>query len=173
MLRAATVRHVHSGDPDPIGSVSLTYEERYLRRRTVEAAEGLTVLIDLATACSLNHGDRLVLDDGRHLDVAAATEALLEVRSDDPEILARLAWHIGNRHTPCQVGAGRLLIQRDHVLEAMLKGLGAHTAHVDAPFQPEGGAYGHGRTHGHSHGGDAHHDPNAHIAHRHLHPTDA
>jgi urease accessory protein len=66
--------------------------------------------------------------------------------------LARLAWHIGNRHTPCQVEKGRLLIRRDHVLEAMLRQLGAGVEAVIAPFRPEGGAYGHGRTMGHDHG---------------------
>lgn len=167
MLRASETRHVHAGDPDPDDQVVLTYEERYLRRRTVQTMAGAEVLIDLPTACSLNHGDRLVLADGRHLDVAAAPEDLVEVRADNPSVLARLAWHIGNRHTPCQVEAGRLLILRDHVLEDMLGKLGAETVHVTEPFLPEGGAYGHGRTHGHSHSHDPHEDPNAHIAHRH------
>jgi urease accessory protein len=81
--------------------------------------------------------------------------------------LARLAWHIGNRHTPCQVEADRLLIQRDHVLEDMLTRLGAKITHIEEPFRPEIGAYGHGRTHGHSHSHDPHADPNAHIPHRH------
>jgi len=166
-LRASESRHVHAGDPDPMDRVTLTYEDRYLRRRTVPTEAGTEVLIDLPTACSLNHGDRLILGDGRHVEVTAAPEDLLEVRADDPAILARLAWHIGNRHTPCQVEPGRLLIQSDHVLKDMLGKLGAETAHVTEPFHPEGGAYGHGRTHGHSHSHDPHEDPNAHIAHRH------
>lgn len=166
-LRVVDARHLHAGDPVPAGQVVLSYEERYLRRRVVETDRGQTVLIDLASARSLDHGDRLVLEDGQHVEVTAAAEDLLEVRADDPAVLARLAWHIGNRHTPCQVEVGRLLIQRDHVLDDMLGKLGAETAHVTEPFRPEGGAYGHGRTHGHSHSHDPHEDPNAHIAHRH------
>ncbi|HCQ64977.1 MAG TPA: urease accessory protein UreE, partial [Rhodobacteraceae bacterium] len=76
-----------------------------------------------------------------------AAEDLLEIRGD----LTRLAWHIGNRHTPCQIEPARLLIQRDHVLHDMLVKLGAEVSEVVAPFMPEGGAYGHGRTHGHAH----------------------
>ena len=81
----------------------------------------------------------------------AAPEPLAEVAAEGAE-LARLAWHVGNRHAPAQIGAGRLWIRRDHVLEAMLARLGATVRPVMAPFTPEGGAYGHGRTHGHSHG---------------------
>ncbi|MEM7057059.1 MAG: urease accessory protein UreE [Pseudomonadota bacterium] len=167
MLRAAEARHEHAGDPVPIDRVSMSYQDRYLRRRTVDGVDGEAILIDLPSACSLNDGDRLVLEDGRHIEVTAAVEDLLEVRAADPAVLARLAWHIGNRHTPCQVEAGRLLIQRDHVLEDMLGKLGAQTAHVTEPFRPEGGAYGHGRTHAHSHSHNPHEDPNAHIPHRH------
>ena len=76
-----------------------------------------------------------------------AAEALLDVRGD----LTRLAWHIGNRHMPCQIEANRLLIQRDHVIRAMLETLGATLAEVEEAFTPEGGAYGHGRTHSHAH----------------------
>ena len=75
-------------------------------------------------------------------------------------VLARLAWHVGNRHTPAEIGDGRILVQRDHVIEEMLARLGAAVRHVTAPFRPEGGAYGHGRTHGHHHGG-AEDDPHA------------
>ena len=96
---------------------------------------------------SLAEGDLLQLEDGGLVAVRAAPEALLEVTGDLP----RLAWHIGNRHTPCQIEPHRLLIQTDHVLEAMLKGLGGHVRAVEEPFSPEGGAYGHGRTMGHSH----------------------
>ena len=96
----------------------------------------------------MNAGDAFVLEDGRRIGVRAAVEPLLEVTGPD---LVRLAWHVGNRHTPCQIEAERLLIQRDHVLRDMLEKLGATLREVDEPFTPEGGAYGHGRTHGHAH----------------------
>jgi len=80
--------------------------------------------------------------------VIAAKEDLLEITGDN---LTRLAWHIGNRHTPCQIEPSRLLIQRDHVLRGMLEKLGASLRDINEPFTPEGGAYGHGRTHSHAH----------------------
>lgn len=143
-----------------IDRVVLTEEDRYLRRRVLATVSGEQLLVDLAAPTMLRHGDRLVLGDGRAVMVVAAQEPLTEVTGDN---LARLAWHIGNRHTPCEVQADRLRIRRDHVLEDMLRWLGADIAHVEAPFQPEGGAYGHGRTHGHAHSHDPHEDPNAHI----------
>ena len=149
--------------------VSLRYEERYRRRAVLRCEDGEDILLDLPEAAALRDGDALVLEDGRHVRVVAASEPLLEVRVSAGAAegaLARLAWHIGNRHTPCQIDGRRLLIQRDPVLEDMLQKLGAETTPIEAPFQPEGGAYGHGRTHGHSHAHDPQADPNAHIPHR-------
>lgn len=153
-----------------IETVTLDYEGRYFRRRMVTTDSGQEVLIDAHEARSYSEGDEVVAADGTRLRIRAAAEPLAEVRAAPDAggaALARLAWHIGNRHTPCQLGADRLLIQRDHVLEGMLRGLGARVAHVEEPFSPEGGAYGHGRTHPHDHSHDPHHDPNAHIPHRH------
>ena len=149
---------------DPQGAVRLSYQERYRRRAVLTGDGGEQILLDLAEARELRDGECLMLEDGRAVAIRAAEEPLAEIRGAG---LARLAWHIGNRHTPCEVQADRLLILRDHVLEEMLRGLGAEITHVDAPFQPEGGAYGHGRTHGHGHAHSAHDDPNAHIPHRH------
>ncbi len=131
--------------------VTLTYEERFLRRRVLATAHGERFLVDLAQTVSLEHGDAFELADGRLVEVIAAEEELIEVTGPD---LARLAWHIGNRHTPCQIEPQRLLIRRDHVLGEMLAGLGATLRDISEPFTPEGGAYGHGRTHGHDHGHD-------------------
>ncbi|REC57907.1 urease accessory protein UreE [Rhodosalinus sediminis] len=131
----------------PADWVRLDYEARFLRRKRLETGGGMPLLVDLAQTVSLDHGDALELSDGRLVEVIAAPEPLLEVRGD----LARLAWHIGNRHTPCQIEADRLLIQADHVLREMLERLGAEIAAVEAPFTPERGAYGHGRTHAHAH----------------------
>ncbi|GAB1478014.1 urease accessory protein UreE [Paracoccaceae bacterium] len=129
--------------------VVLSYDERFLRRKRLICESGASVMVDLAETVSLEDGDALVTDSGQRVAILAAQEPVIEVRGPN---LARLAWHIGNRHTPCQVAEGHLVIRRDHVLEAMLHGLGADLAPVIAPFRPEGGAYGHGRTMGHDHG---------------------
>jgi len=134
--------------PATAGRVVLSYDERILRRKRLMTEGGASFLVDLAQTTSLDEGDAFVLDDGRHVAVVAAEEPVVRIEGE----LARLAWHIGNRHTPCQIAPDHLVIRQDHVLEGMLKGLGAQTLHVIAPFRPEGGAYGHGRTFGHEHG---------------------
>jgi len=128
-------------------TIVLAYDERFLRRKRLTCESGASVMVDLPETVSLNDGDALLTDDGRKLAIVAAAEPVVIVKGNLP----RLAWHIGNRHTPCEVTATHLVIRRDHVLEAMLKGLGAEMALTIAPFRPEGGAYGHGRTLGHSH----------------------
>ncbi|MGV6849084.1 MAG: urease accessory protein UreE [Marinibacterium sp.] len=140
---ARTTTHAHHGD----AQITLTYEARFLRRKVLTNDAGEDFLVDLPETVSLNHGDAFELDDGRLIEVVAAPEPLYEITGD----LARLAWHIGNRHTPCQIEPHRLLIARDPVLRGMLEGLGAAIREVTEPFTPEGGAYGHGRTHGHEH----------------------
>jgi urease accessory protein len=132
--------------------VVLDYEGRFLRRKRLVTEAGAALLVDLAETVSLEDGDALVLGDGRLVAVAARPEPLVEVAAQDGG-LARLAWHVGNRHTPAEIAGDRLYLQRDHVIEAMLARLGATLRPVMRPFRPEGGAYGHGRTHGHHHGG--------------------
>lgn len=127
--------------------VTLNYDERLMRRKRLDTTSG-PLMVDLAETISLDPGDALQTDDGRLVEIAAADEPVVQVRGDLP----RLAWHIGNRHTPCQIAAAHLIIRQDHVLESMLVQLGAELTHVFAPFRPEGGAYGHGRTFGHDHG---------------------
>ncbi|MDP5306863.1 urease accessory protein UreE [Paracoccus spongiarum] len=126
--------------------VMLDYEGRLLRRKRLACRSG-DFLVDLAEVTSLEDGDAFELTDGRRIAVRAAPEPVLEIRGH----LARLAWHIGNRHTPCRIEADRLIIRQDHVLEAMLVRLGAQVIRKMLPFRPEGGAYGHGRTFGHDH----------------------
>jgi urease accessory protein len=129
--------------------VTLSYDERFLRRKRLVTDAGEPLMVDLAQTTNLEPGDALQTDDGRLVEVLAADEPVVRVTGPN---LARLAWHIGNRHTPCEVQADHLVIRQDHVLEAMLVGLGASLTRVIGPFRPEGGAYGHGRTLGHDHG---------------------
>jgi urease accessory protein len=129
-------------------TVRLDYDGRLLRRKRLVGQGGLAFLVDLPELSNLDDHWGLALDDGRAVAIEPAPEALIEVRGD----LARLAWHIGNRHTPCQIGTAHLTIRRDPVIEAMLARLGADLAPVTGPFRPEGGAYGKGRTMGHDHG---------------------
>ena len=145
--RIAQTYHDH-GHGVAVGQVSLTYEDRFLRRKVLTLDDSTRVLVDLPQTTSLNHGGVLVLEGGEEITVLAAPEPLLQVTG---EPLHRLAWHIGNRHTPCQIEATRLLIQRDHVIKDMLTLLEADLVEVVEPFTPEGGAYGHGRTHSHAH----------------------
>lgn len=128
------------------GKVTLDYDARLLRRKRL-SFEGGDFLVDLPEVTSLDDGDAFELSDGRRIVVRAAIEPVLVIRGE----LARLAWHIGNRHTPCRIEADRLIIRADHVLEAMLHKQGARVEHAMLPFAPEGGAYGHGRTFGHDH----------------------
>ena len=132
----------------------LTYEDRFFRRRKLTVEEGWSIIADFEQTVSLNDGDALETMEGLLVRIVAAPEALLAVTGPD---LARLAWHIGNRHTTCQIEAERLLIRDDPVIAHMLAHLGATTIKVTEPFRPEGGAYGHGRTHSHEHGASAHH----------------
>jgi urease accessory protein len=131
------------------GVVTLSYDERFLRRKRLLTDAGEALMVDLAQTTNLDPGDALQTDDGKLIEVRAADEPVVRVTGPN---LARLAWHIGNRHTPCEVQADHLVIRQDHVLEAMLVGLGASLTRVIGPFRPEGGAYGHGRTLGHDHG---------------------
>ena len=116
--------------------------DRHRRRAMLTAAGGLKFLLDLPHAAVLHDGDGLVLDDGSVVRVVAGPEALVEIAADTAHDLARLAWHLGNRHTEVQVVGDHLRIRRDHVLEAMLRGLGATLTEIEAPFHPEAGAYG-------------------------------
>ncbi len=128
--------------------IALEYEGRFLRRKRLVAASGAEFLVDLPEVMNLRGGEAFALDDGRLIEVRCGLEPVLVVTGD----LTRLAWHIGNRHTPCQIEPDRLLIRDDHVLETMLRGLGARVERRMEPFRPESGAYGTGRTMGHDHG---------------------
>ncbi|AXI47987.1 urease accessory protein UreE [Sulfitobacter sp. SK012] len=149
----AQTHHRNGHWSGPAQTCTLDYAARFLRRKRLETTQGQAFIVDLAQTTSLDDGDALELEDGARIEIRAADEELLSVTGRD---LVRLAWHIGNRHTPCQIAQGHLLIQNDPVIAHMLEHLGAELAPVTAPFTPEGGAYGMGRTHSHDHGATAH-----------------
>jgi urease accessory protein len=152
VIRATFVRCASEFDGDRVvDRVVLDADERHRRRVMLTGERGTKFLLDLLHATALRDGDGLVLDDGSIVLVAGKPEPLLEIAAASPHELARLAWHIGNRHTDVQIVGERLRIRRDHVLEDMLRGLGAKLTPIDAPFDPEHGAYGHGHEH-HDHG---------------------
>ena len=135
--------------------VTLDSTERHRRRVVLTAERGLAFLLDLSHATVLRDGDGLVLDDGAIIRVAGKPEPLVEISAAGPSDLVRISWHIGNRHADVQIIGDRLRIQRDHVLEEMLHGLGARLTHIDAAFDPESGAYEHHHHHGDGHDHDA------------------
>ncbi|WP_309085189.1 urease accessory protein UreE [Chelativorans sp.] len=146
----------------PADTITLDETARHRRRMAMRSDGGIEFLLDLPHASLLAHGDGLLLDDGRVIEVRAAPEPLYEVRGRDARHLLALAWQLGNRHLPAEIAEDRILIRRDHVIRDMLKGLGATVAEITAPFSPEGGAYhthAHGHDHSHAHGhGHHHHD---------------
>jgi urease accessory protein len=176
MIRAIKVSKHHRWSEAPADTIVLDFDDRHRRRMAMTGTRGLEFLLDLENATALRGGDALVLEDGRLIEVVAAAEPLLEIRGTDPQHLVRVAWHLGNRHLPTQISAKALRIRRDHVIEEMVKGLGARVVEIEAPFDPEGGAYdgdGHGHDHhAHEHGSldhSHHHDHGHDHAHDHSH----
>jgi urease accessory protein len=139
------------------GSVTLDFDARHRRRIRLTTDQGEDVVLDLPKAIAMTDGDALQLEDGRLLSVRAAAEPVVEVRHKDPKQLMRLAWHLGNRHLPTEIRDQTLRIRPDHVIEEMLHRFGAEVVKVQAPFQPEGGAYS----------GDGHHRDHDHAGHQH------
>ncbi|OAN54349.1 urease accessory protein UreE [Sphingobium sp. TCM1] len=146
--------------------IMLEHDARHRRRWVYTADHGTMFLLDLARATVLGHGDALILSDGRLVEILAAPEALVEVTADSPATMIRLAWHIGNRHLPAELHPHAIRLRDDHVINAMLEGLGATVTKIEAPFTPEGGAYSggghHHHDHGHAHDPDHGHSPDHH-----------
>lgn len=169
MLRAAAISRDASVVPFDI--VVLTADERHLRRRVLTLQHGDEVLVDLPQAVRLKDRDRLALDDGRHVEIIAADERLLEIRAANATDLARLAWRLGNSHTPTDIVDGALRIQFDHVLRDALVAAGAQVREIEAPFDPDpsltGGHHHHAHDHGHDHDHDHAHHGHAHHGHDH------
>ena len=181
MLRADKVIPAGQWSGAPADTVVLDFDERYRRRLVMTGVGGLEFLLDLGEAAMLRGGDGLRLEDGRIVEVVAAPEPLAEIRAADALALTRVAWHLGNRHLPTELLPKALRIRRDPVIEAMAEGLGARVILLEAPFNPEGGAYvkaeasaappnGHDHHHDHGHAHDR--DQECHDNDRHGHAHD-
>ena len=137
--------HMRLAPSDPptaaAARLALPYDLRQKSRQRATLESGEAVAIDLPRGVPLRGGDRLLASDGRVVEVVAPPERVLHVECDSPAALARAAYHLGNRHVPLQVGDGWLRLAFDHVLERMLLGLGARLSTLEAPFEPEAGAY--------------------------------
>ncbi len=172
MLHAHSVVPSGAWSGEPVDTVVLDYDERYRRRVAMTGVRGLGFLLDLPEAVMLRAGDGIRLEDGRIVEVVAEPESLVEIRAADPAALTRIAWHLGNRHLPTELMKKSLRIRNDPVIEEMARGLGGALVAIEAPFNPEGGAYvrapatdhvhghNHDNDHDHEHGrrhGEAHH----------------
>lgn len=153
MIRATAVIRQLAVKADKVAdTIALDHEGRHRRRVALRGTGGTDFLLDLDKAIAVKGGDAFKLEDGRLIQVVAAAEPLLEIRAETPTRLAKIAWHIGNRHTPAEITADAIYIENDHVLAEMVRGLGGAVKRVDRPFEPERGAYeGHGHHHGHGH----------------------
>jgi urease accessory protein len=134
---------------NPSDTVLLDYDRRHRRRIALTTTAGQEILLDLPTAVRLRHGDGLRLADGRIVAILSRPEKLLEIHAHDEAALVRIAWHLGNRHLPVQLLGERIRIRADHVIAEMVSLLGGHVDHIEAPFDPEPGAYAAGPTHHH------------------------
>jgi urease accessory protein len=159
MIRATRViRREALAAGEIVDRIVLDSGDRHRRRMAMRGVGGLAFLLDLPEPAVLDDGDALLLEDGRLVWVEAAPERLLEIRAPTDHALKRLIWHIGNRHIPAEIGADALWIAHDHVLAAMVEGLGGTATLVERPFRPEGGAYAGGHAQDHGHGHHHHHD---------------
>jgi len=144
MKRACEIKPAGEwNEASAVDSIVLDAHERHRRRIVLTTDGGTRILLDLRQATALRDGDGLLLDDGAIVRVGGRPEPLLEITASSPHELARFAWHIGNRHVDLHIAGDRLRVRRDHVIEDMLRGLGARITPIEAPFEPEGGAYAH------------------------------
>lgn len=171
MKRVKDILKNWSGQADD--EISLDFQDRHRRRIVLTTVRDADFILDLADVPDLRDGDALSLSSGEVVLVRAAPEALMEISCNDPLHLARIAWHLGNRHLPTEIKIDeqKLFIHADHVIADMVKGLGGQVRSLDAPFNPEGGAYGQAANADHSHGHGHHHhdDDEHHHDHDHSH----
>jgi urease accessory protein len=168
MHRAIKVLAAAPAESRVVDTVILTPEERRAPRGSVTGVKGTRLTFDLAEPVALRAGNFLQLDDGNLIEVVAEPEPLIEARAKDLTALARLAWHLGDRHVPVQLFANRLRVRRDPAIETLLMRLGAKVIAIEAPFDPEGGAYA-APAHGHHHHGHDHAHDHGHHHHDHGH----
>jgi urease accessory protein len=156
-MRAGTVLVAGTWDTGrEVDVVSLDYDRRFRRRILLATESGREVLLDLPQAVRLRHGDGIVLDDGSVVRVTARAEKLLDIHAHTDAELVRIAWHLGNRHLPVQLLRDHIRIRADHVIEEMVLLLGGHVEQIEAPFDPEAGAYARGHHHHHDDDDDGH-----------------
>ncbi len=139
--RATAILPAGSWHQAPVDRVLIDFDRRHRRRIQLETEAGIPLLLDLPQAARLRDGDGLVRDDGQVVRVVARAEPLLDIHAHDHAALVRIAWHLGNRHLPVQLHGAHLRIRADHVIADMVRGLGGHVHELDAPFDPEPGAY--------------------------------
>ena len=151
--KVSEIRSSGNWSGEAADTVVLDYDDRFRRRIVLQGRAGMRALLDLPEPRLLQDGDGLELDDGSVIAVEAADEDLAEVTCASDAELIRVAWHLGNRHLPTQLMAGKLRIRADHVIIDMVEKLGATVRLISAPFEPEGGANGHGQVHSHDHHG--------------------
>jgi urease accessory protein len=132
-----------------VDRVLIDYDDRHRRRILLRTEAGEELFLDLPQAARLRHGDGLALEGGGAVQVCAKPEKLLEIHAHEEGELVRIAWHLGNRHLPVQLLGDRIRIRADHVILEMVEGLGGHVDEIDAPFDPEAGAYAGGHSHHH------------------------
>lgn len=150
LLRATSMQPAGAWDASAeLDRIAIDYDLRHRRRILLRTQRGRELLLDLPRAVQLRHDDGLVLEDGRIIRVLAKPELVHRFVSTDPHILLRLNWHLGNRHLPVQIERDALVIRADHVIADMAAGLGAEVAIIEAPFDPEPGAYAGGHHHHH------------------------
>jgi urease accessory protein len=142
-MRRAIAVHSRGQWPENrmVDTVTLAHLDRYRRRIRLLSDSGAAFLLDLPRAQHFAEGDGLELDTGGYLRVCGAAEPVLEIEATDRATLLRIAWHLGNRHLPLQVVGDRLRIHEDHVIAEMVSGLGGRITRLEAPFDPEFGAY--------------------------------
>lgn len=150
-MRAHTVLAAGSWSAAAADTVLIDFDRRHRRRIQLTTEAGAELLLDLAHAHRLRDGDGLQLGDGRVVLVRARPEPLLDIHAHDAAGLVRIAWHLGNRHLPVQMLGSHIRIRADHVIADMVRGLGGHVHAVEAPFDPEAGAYAGGHGHSHEH----------------------
>lgn len=161
MLRVTRIEKKGTWDGDGVDRVVLDYDYRHRRRIALKTESGEDIMLNLAAVPDLQDGDGLLLSNGKMINVVAAGEMLMEIACADAQHLARIAWHLGNRHLPTEIVGSVLRIRTDHVIGEMAEGLGATVRAVVAPFNPEGGAYAAAAAHGHHH--DHHDEDHGHV----------